>query len=157
MNSVESVPSVPSAPSASSVESRGARLLGPGLRGPWTWQKAAAVPLLVLVRIYQLCVSPMLPPSCRFYPSCSAYAVTALVRFGPIKGTWLAARRLARCHPWNPGGVDHVPERVTTPAASAHPAASTTTVVKPKIGALASATNPVAESATTPARERAAT
>ncbi|HPV79648.1 MAG TPA: membrane protein insertion efficiency factor YidD [Dermatophilaceae bacterium] len=88
-----------------------AELLGPGLRGPWTWRKAAAAPLLMLVRIYQLAISPLLPQRCRFYPSCSAYAVTALTRFGPLRGGWLAARRLGRCHPWNPGGVDHVPER----------------------------------------------
>ncbi len=113
---MNSVTSGSSGSSVTSLNSRLARLLGPGLRGPWTWQKVAAVPLLVIVRIYQLAVSPMLPPSCRFYPSCSAYAVTALVRFGPIKGTWLAARRLARCHPWNPGGVDHVPERGVTRA-----------------------------------------
>ena len=56
------------------------------------------------------------PPSCRFYPSCSAYAMTAVQRFGPIKGSWLAARRLGRCHPWNPGGVDHVPEKDPPPA-----------------------------------------
>ena len=88
-----------------------AELLGPGLRGPWTWRKAAAAPLLMLVRIYQLAISPLLPQRCRFYPSCSAYAVTALTRFGPLRGGWLAARRLGRCHPWNPGGVDHFPER----------------------------------------------
>lgn len=71
----------------------------------------SAMPLLVLVRAYQLLVSPLLPPSCRFYPSCSSYAVTALTRFGPFRGTWLTVCRLARCHPWNPGGVDHVPPR----------------------------------------------
>jgi putative membrane protein insertion efficiency factor len=70
-----------------------------------------AWPLITLIKIYQRVWSPMRPPTCRFYPSCSAYAVTALERFGPIKGTWLAVRRLFRCHPWNPGGVDHVPAR----------------------------------------------
>ncbi len=68
-------------------------------------------PLVVLIRAYQLLVSPLLPPSCRFYPSCSAYGLTAVQRFGPLRGTWLAVRRLLRCHPWNPGGVDHVPRR----------------------------------------------
>ena len=87
-----------------------AHALGP-LRGPWTWRKALAAPLLVLVRCYQLFISPLTPATCRFYPSCSAYAVTALVRFGPIRGSWLAIRRIGRCHPWNPGGVDHVPQR----------------------------------------------
>ena len=76
-----------------------------------TVSRLLALPLIWLVRAYQLVISPMFPPSCRFYPSCSAYAVTALERHGPLKGTWLAARRLLRCHPWNQGGVDHVPER----------------------------------------------
>src|SRR3954453_13522067 len=70
------------------------------------------VPVLVLtllVRGYQLFVSPLLGPRCRFYPSCSAYALTALQRHGAVRGTWLTVCRLARCHPWNPGGVDHVP------------------------------------------------
>ena len=71
--------------------------------------RVLAAPLLLLVRLYQRFVSPLTPPSCRFYPSCSAYAVTSLTRFGPVRGTWLAVRRLGRCHPWNPGGVDPVP------------------------------------------------
>ncbi len=65
--------------------------------------------LLLLVRVYRRLVSPMLPPSCRFYPSCSAYAETALVRHGAARGTWLVARRLVRCHPLHPGGIDPVP------------------------------------------------
>jgi hypothetical protein len=69
----------------------------------------AALPLVGLVRVYQRLVSPLLPPSCRFYPSCSAYAVTALERHGAAKGSWLAVRRLARCHPFHPGGIDPVP------------------------------------------------
>jgi putative membrane protein insertion efficiency factor len=69
----------------------------------------AALPLVGLVRVYQRLVSPLLPPSCRFYPSCSAYAATALTRHGAVKGSWLAARRLARCHPFHPGGIDPVP------------------------------------------------
>jgi putative membrane protein insertion efficiency factor len=68
-----------------------------------------ALPLIALIRVYQVVISPLTPPTCRYYPSCSAYAVTALRRFGPIKGTWLAVRRVGRCHPWAPGGVDHVP------------------------------------------------
>ncbi|MDP1527061.1 MAG: membrane protein insertion efficiency factor YidD [Rhodocyclaceae bacterium] len=66
-------------------------------------------PLIWIIRGYQLAISPLLPPSCRFYPSCSCYAIEALQRHGALKGTWLAARRIARCHPWNPGGHDPVP------------------------------------------------
>src|SRR5665647_2766534 len=64
-----------------------------------------AAPAIWLIKAYQLVVSPMRPPTCRFYPSCSAYALTALERFGLARGSWLAARRLLRCHPWTPGGV----------------------------------------------------
>ncbi|MDQ2849914.1 membrane protein insertion efficiency factor YidD [Dermatophilaceae bacterium Sec6.4] len=70
-----------------------------------------AWPLVTLVRLYQRFISPLFPPSCRFTPSCSAYALTALQRFGLLKGTWLAGRRLLRCNPWNDGGVDHVPQK----------------------------------------------
>jgi putative membrane protein insertion efficiency factor len=66
-------------------------------------------PLIWIFRGYQLVISPLLPPSCRFYPSCSCYAIEALQRHGAFKGTWLAMRRIARCHPWNPGGHDPVP------------------------------------------------
>ena len=67
--------------------------------------------LVALVRGYQRYISPGLPPSCRFYPSCSQYALEALQRHGALKGSLLAARRLTRCHPFNPGGDDPVPER----------------------------------------------
>jgi uncharacterized protein len=76
--------------------------------------RALAAPLVLLVRLYQRFISPMRPPTCRFYPSCSAYAVTALTRFGPVRGGWLALRRLGRCNPWNPGGVDPVPQTWAT-------------------------------------------
>ncbi len=77
----------------------------------WRIGTVLAMPLILAIRAYQLVMSPMLVQSCRFYPSCSQYAVTALRRFGLFRGAWLAARRLLRCHPWNPGGVDHVPPR----------------------------------------------
>ena len=64
---------------------------------------------IVVVRLYQLLVSPLLPPnSCRFYPSCSHYAVEALEKHGAWKGSWLAIRRLSKCHPWHEGGYDPV-------------------------------------------------
>ncbi len=65
--------------------------------------------LVALIRLYQLLISPLLPPSCRFYPTCSQYALVAIADHGPVRGVWLAMVRLARCHPWNPGGVDLVP------------------------------------------------
>jgi len=65
---------------------------------------------VALLRAYQRFVSPLLPPSCRFQPSCSAYAIEALERHGLPRGSWLALRRVARCHPFNRGGFDPVPE-----------------------------------------------
>ncbi len=62
------------------------------------------------VRTYQVLVSSWLPPTCRFYPSCSQYMIQAVDRFGPARGTWLGLCRLARCHPWNDGGYDPLPE-----------------------------------------------
>jgi len=64
----------------------------------------------VPIHAYRTLISPMLGPRCRFFPSCSEYALHALQRHGPVAGTWLAAARLCRCHPWNPGGVDLVPD-----------------------------------------------
>jgi hypothetical protein len=64
---------------------------------------------IVPIRLYQRLISPLFPPTCRFTPSCSAYAVTALERHGLIKGGWLALKRVGRCHPWNEGGYDPVP------------------------------------------------
>ena len=65
--------------------------------------------LIFFVRMYQVGLSPLLPASCRYYPSCSAYAVTALEKYGAVRGAWLAVRRIARCHPFHPGGYDPVP------------------------------------------------
>ena len=65
--------------------------------------------LCALLRAYRWLVSPLLPPACRFYPSCSEYAEEALARHGAWRGGWLAVRRLCRCAPWHPGGCDPVP------------------------------------------------
>jgi putative membrane protein insertion efficiency factor len=65
--------------------------------------------LIFFVRGYQVALSPLLPSSCRYFPSCSAYAVEALQKHGALKGGWLAVKRIARCHPFRPGGYDPVP------------------------------------------------
>ena len=78
-----------------------------------TWRTAVSTlprrSAMFLVRGYKALISPMLPPSCRFTPTCSSYALTSLERYGVIRGGWLAVKRIGRCHPWNPGGYDPVP------------------------------------------------
>jgi hypothetical protein len=66
--------------------------------------------LIALVQLYRWFISPLLGQNCRFYPSCSCYAQESLERHGALQGSWLAVRRICRCHPWNPGGFDPVPE-----------------------------------------------
>lgn len=89
-------------------------------------RRVRSAPLTVLVFLlhgYQRWVSPALPPTCRFYPTCSAYAVEALQVHGVIRGSWLAFRRLLRCGPWHPGGIDRVPpvRDARTRQAQVHP------------------------------------
>ena len=64
---------------------------------------------LAAIRYYQKAISPLVPPSCRFYPSCSAYAAEAIDKYGFLRGSLLAVKRILRCHPFNPGGYDPVP------------------------------------------------
>jgi putative membrane protein insertion efficiency factor len=66
-------------------------------------------PLILLVRLYQICVSPILPPCCRYSPTCSAYFIEAVQKYGVLKGGWLGIKRLMRCHPFGGYGEDPVP------------------------------------------------
>jgi uncharacterized protein len=68
-----------------------------------------SAPFIFLIKIYQWIISPILGPKCRYSPTCSHYAVGALKKYGPIKGIWLAVKRIARCHPWGGSGYDPVP------------------------------------------------
>lgn len=77
------------------------------------------IPITWLIRGYQLGISPLLPRSCRFYPSCSQYMLEAVERFGAVQGVAMGMGRISRCHPWHPGGFDPVPPLPTeTPPAS---------------------------------------
>ena len=67
--------------------------------------------ILALIAGYRLLLSPLLGPNCRFYPTCSAYAAEAIDTHGVLRGTWLAVKRISKCHPWHPGGVDFVPPK----------------------------------------------
>ena len=66
--------------------------------------------ILLLIRFYQCAISPHFPPCCRYFPTCSAYAYEAIEKFGPLRGLYLAVRRVLRCNPFHPGGFDPVPE-----------------------------------------------
>ncbi|MBJ2121784.1 membrane protein insertion efficiency factor YidD [Arthrobacter sp. MSA 4-2] len=81
--------------------------------GPRYWSLLRDAPrglLILLLKVYRRIVSPLYGPVCRFYPSCSAYALEAVTVHGALRGSTLAVKRVLRCHPWNDGGVDHVPE-----------------------------------------------
>jgi len=80
----------------------------PAAVGKFLWNLPRTV-LILLLMAYRKVVSPLYGPVCRFFPSCSAYALEAVTVHGAVKGSWLAVRRLGHCHPWNAGGVDHVP------------------------------------------------
>jgi putative membrane protein insertion efficiency factor len=86
------------------------RYLLPGVAaaGRFIWNLPKNI-LILLLMAYRKVISPLYGQVCRFFPSCSAYALEAITVHGAMKGSWLAARRLLRCHPWNAGGVDHVP------------------------------------------------
>lgn len=72
-------------------------------------KKAVTAVLVFLIRAYKVAISPLFPPSCRFYPTCSSYTMEAIEKHGPAMGSWLGVKRILRCHPWNEGGYDPVP------------------------------------------------
>ena len=76
------------------------------------WARVPQAIALATLRVYKAAISPLVPPACRFHPTCSAYAEEAIERHGFARGTLLAAWRLLRCHPFSPGGIDLVPERI---------------------------------------------
>lgn len=83
-----------------------------------------------LIRVYQVCLSPLLGPSCRYHPTCSNYALDAINQHGPLRGLWLALRRLSRCHPWGGSGYDPVPEPAIHAASSAPKASQASSSLK---------------------------
>lgn len=98
--------------SAASPSAPAARSVSPGW-GVRAWRAVRRIPLVLLVgliRIYQRLISPMTGPTCKYYPSCSQYALVAVQRHGVLRGVRLAVWRLLRCNPWSRGGVDDVPE-----------------------------------------------
>nr|WP_083620907.1 membrane protein insertion efficiency factor YidD [Planktothrix paucivesiculata] len=66
---------------------------------------------IILIKGYRLLISPLFPPACRFHPTCSQYAIEALETFGIVQGSWLALKRILRCHPYHPGGYDPIPPK----------------------------------------------
>jgi putative membrane protein insertion efficiency factor len=93
-------------PNATAVVARSRKLLAAVGKVLWDLPRNL---LILLLMAYRKVISPLYGPVCRFFPSCSAYALEAVTVHGAVKGSWLAARRLGHCHPWNAGGVDHVP------------------------------------------------
>ncbi|MHB0775480.1 membrane protein insertion efficiency factor YidD [Halomonas sp. WWR20] len=80
-------------------------------------RQGVATLLIGFVKGYQYLISPLLGPRCRFWPSCSHYTLEAISEHGPFRGSWLGLRRIAKCHPWHPGGIDLVPPRCPHPTA----------------------------------------
>lgn len=75
----------------------------------WSFKKGMKFLLIILIKFYKKFISPLLPKSCRFYPTCSTYALEAIERYGVLEGGFLALKRILKCHPFNPGGYDPVP------------------------------------------------
>ena len=76
-----------------------------------TLYKVTLKSIIILLRAYQWVISPILGANCRFYPSCSSYTIQAIETHGILKGSFLAIKRIGKCHPWHPGGIDEIPEK----------------------------------------------
>ena len=77
-------------------------------------RKVVTLPFIALIRFYQIAISPFLGSNCRFHPTCSQYALESIKTYGCIKGVWLSSRRILKCHPFHPGGIDPVPDKHKT-------------------------------------------
>jgi len=77
-----------------------------------TLKKILAFPVILLIRFYQVAISPFTPATCRYQPTCSSYSITAIQKHGIINGGWLAIKRISSCHPWGGSGFDPVPEKI---------------------------------------------
>ncbi|QNR98651.1 membrane protein insertion efficiency factor YidD [Stenotrophomonas sp. 169] len=93
-----------------------AAAIHPKGRTTFYYERVISHLLIAVLRFYKRFISPLLGPRCRFFPSCSEYAMQAIAGHGPLRGSWLAVRRIGRCHPFHPGGFDPVPERTDDPA-----------------------------------------
>ena len=79
------------------------------MRTETTIKRAAIFVMVLFIQAYRFALRPLLVGACKFHPTCSAYATEAITRHGPLRGGWLSVRRVCRCHPWSPGGIDPVP------------------------------------------------
>ena len=104
-----------------SPEPAGAEMAENSSTRPKSWAVTIA---LKLIEIYQRYISPLTPPSCRFYPTCSRYTYEAIMRYGLMQGIWLGLKRLCKCHPFHPGGYDPVPELPSSTPQRGMPAGS---------------------------------
>lgn len=118
-------------------------LHAPATRSPLAWA------LRAFVQAYRWTISPLLGPSCRYYPTCSAYALDALDEHGAVRGAWLATKRICRCHPWHEGGYDPVPRRADGARACARHAAPDDGVAVPSSVSASARTDDPARAAST--------
>jgi uncharacterized protein len=127
----------------------------PGEQTPAVRRPPVRRAVLAAIGFYSRAISPALPPRCRFYPTCSAYAAEAVELHGAGAGTWLALRRLVKCAPWHPGGVDLVPGSTRGTAAHGHTSSTPEAFIPAPSGGAAAPRDPSTHRATPPATRRA--